>query len=91
VSKETPESIAETRGHLLGISTGWEEAADWLLEQASKSFRAGVDNEARMLRDFAQFALRMSSEKRTEYDAYKNKEAADDPSPSTRKATVTTT
>ena len=74
MSEETPESMAETEGHLLGISSGWKEAADWLLEQAVKSFRAGEDDEAHLLRGFARFALRTSSEKRTEYDAYKNKD-----------------
>ena len=78
MSRETPESNAETRGHLLGISTGWSEAADWLKEQAGKSFLADNDDEARLLRSFAQFARRTSGERRTEYEKYKNEECTCD-------------
>ena len=74
MSEETPESVAMTGGHLLGISSGWKEAADWLLEEAAKSFRAGEDDEADLLRGFAQFALRTSSEKREAYEEYKTAE-----------------
>ena len=71
MSEETPKSRAETNGHLLGISTGWEQAAAWLLEQAVKSFTLHNDDEAHVLRSFSAFAKRTSEERRRDYETYK--------------------
>ena len=65
----------ETRGHLLGISTGWEQAADFLLDEAAACFRAGNDDDAARLRDYARKCRETASARRLEYDEYKKENA----------------
>ena len=62
---------SETRGHLLGISTGWGQAADFLLDVAATEWRAGHDETARLIRDSARRLREMENIRRNEYDAYK--------------------
>jgi len=70
MSEETPESIAETNGYLLGISVGWEQVADHLLDGACSLFRAGQDDLAQQARDFARDARKLAADKRREYEKH---------------------
>ena len=66
---------SETRGYLLGISTGWGQAADFLLDIAATEFRAGNDDTATLIRDSARRLRDMESIRRIEYDKYKKEHA----------------
>jgi len=70
------DETSETRGHLLGISTGWGQAADSLLDMATKAFSAGNDDTANLLRDCSRRCREMKSLRRTEYDEYKSEHPA---------------
>ena len=69
------DETSETRGHLLGISTGWGEAADFILDGATAAFRAGDDDTSNLLRNYARKLREMGSLRRTEYDEYKEEHA----------------
>ena len=69
---------SETRGHLLGISTGWDEAADFMLDEATACFRAGSDDAAVRMRGYARTCREKASERRTAYDKYKEEYARDE-------------
>ena len=61
---------SEQRGYLLGISVGWKQAADFLLDTAAAEFRAGNDDTAMLIRTSARKCREMESTRRTEYDEY---------------------
>lgn len=69
---------SETQGYLLGISAGWGQAADFLLNMAADKFRAGDDETADVLRDTSERFRHMESLRRTEYDEYKEEHKEED-------------
>lgn len=61
-------SVARTLGHLLGISSGWDEAETWLMEQAGEAFKNGKDEKATLMRTLAKQAKQTSLIRRDYYD-----------------------
>ena len=74
MSEKTPESRAADGGYLLGISVGWEQAANYLLDRAAECFRGGKgDSHANALRDHAQACLETSKSKREKYETHESR------------------
>ena len=59
-----------TYNFMLGISTGWEQAGEWMLNKAGEEFRNGYDDRADLLRELGKAAKQKSSEKRDELDEW---------------------
>lgn len=84
-----------TSGYLLGISTGWKEASNWLLKQAGEAFTNGNDKLAQSLRSLAKDAEKLheqayerynEDERETDYDSYASRMKAMGRVPKERKA-----
>lgn len=70
MSKRCHCDTASTNGYLLGISSGWEQASDKLLEIASSHFQRGQDDQAQELRSLSEQFIDISKERRKRKDEH---------------------
>ncbi len=68
MSSKLSDDDQNTYNYLLGLSAGWEEAGNQLLDACAKSYRAGYDDNAHLFRDMGEFLKRTSVVKRQELD-----------------------
>lgn len=59
---------AQGSSYYLGISSGWAEASEYVLKQASTFFEKGDDEAAGRLRRLSNELLKISKERRKTYD-----------------------